>query len=261
MTSTTSASLSTRRDTIAAYTGTATHTRATPSRSFAPKLFLVCADVDALPGVLDPLPMWSGRRAAAVRYRRRDFFDGADTPLADGVRDLVADRLGWRPVGRVRLLAHFRTFGWLFNPLAVYYCWDAEDRSLEAIVLEVSNTPWGERTWYVFDARDGATSGTAAKSMHVSPLLPSDVEYHVRWTLPNDDVSLVVEVRRGTVELFRAELALQRVTLDRRSAIALPARYPMLPLRVSIRIHVEAFRTWWAGARFVPHPRRTGAQS
>ncbi len=151
-------------------------------------------DVDALPGSLDALPLWSARRPAPVRFRRQDFYDGGDQPLGDAVRDLVEARLGWRPIGSVKVLAHLRTFGWLFNPLAVYYCWSPDGNGLDAVVLEVTNTPWGERHWYVFDARDGATSGTTAKAMHVSPFLPMDLEYRVTWTVPGSDAP---RARRG----------------------------------------------------------------
>ena len=139
--------------TVAIYEGTVRHRRFVPLREFAPKLFLAYLDVDALPGSLDRLPLWSARRPAPVRFRRRDFLDGTDRPLGAAVRDLVQARLGRRPTGPVHLLAQLRTFGWLFNPLAVYYCWTADGRALDAVVLEVTNTPWGERHWYVLDAR------------------------------------------------------------------------------------------------------------
>ena len=109
---------------VAIYEGTVRHRRFTPTlREFAPKLFLAYLDVDALPGSLDRLPLWSARRPAPVRFRPRDFLDGTDRPLGAAVRDLVQARLGRRPTGPVHLLAQLRTFGWLFNPLADYYCW------------------------------------------------------------------------------------------------------------------------------------------
>ncbi len=112
------------------YRGTVCHRRTEPvTREFTPGLSLAYLDVDELPDSLDGLPLWSARRPAPVWFRRPDFFDGGDSPLGDAVRDLVAARLGRRPTGRVHLLAHLRTFGWLHNPLAVYYCDDADGRA------------------------------------------------------------------------------------------------------------------------------------
>ena len=242
----------------AIYDGTVRHRRRVETdREFTPKLFLAYLDVDALPGLLDRVPLWSARQLAPIRFRRRDFFDGGTEPLGDAVRDLVEARLGRRPPGSIFLLAHLRTFGWLFNPLAVYYCWSERGDELDAVVLEVSNTPWGERCWYVFDARENVTSACTAKAMHVSPFLPMDVSYRVTWTVPGAALSLRIEVERGGNRIFDAHLALRRAPLDRRNAIGFPARHPVAPLRGSIAIYREAIRLFVKRLPLYRHPRQT----
>lgn len=240
----------------AIYHGTVRHRRNEPTREFSPKLFLAYLDVDALPGVLDAFPLWSARRAAPVHFRRRDFFDGGTRPLGPALRDLVEARLGYRPSGSIFLLAHLRTFGSLFNPLAVYYCWSPGRDRLDAIVLEVTNTPWGERHWYVFDARGGAASARTPKGMHVSPFLPRDVEYHVTWTRPGAALSLRIEVERAGSRIFEAHLALRRATLDRGSAMTFLARHPLLPLRGLVAIYREALRLFVGRVPLYRHPAR-----
>ena len=54
------------------------------------------------------------------------------TPLAEAVRDLVAERTGARPDGPIRLLTHLRTLGHCFNPVSFYYCFDARRRAPRA---------------------------------------------------------------------------------------------------------------------------------
>jgi uncharacterized protein len=241
----------------AVYEGTARHRRFAPvSREFAPRLFLAYLDVEALPGSLDRLPGWSARRPAPVHFRRRDFFDGQPGPLADGVRDLVEERLGRRPDGPVHLLAHLRTFGWLFNPLTVYYCWDADGRTLDALVLEITNTPWGERNWRVLDARTDARAQTAPKTMHVSPFLPMDVDYRVTWTAPGDELHLNIAVVRDRHTVFSAGLALRRSVLDRRRAVGVLVRHPALALRVSLAIYCKAAALFLARVPVYRHPAR-----
>jgi uncharacterized protein len=224
---------------------------------FAPRLFLAYLDVDALPASLDRLPGWSARHAALVRFRREDFFDGSASPLGDAVRELVQARLGRRPTGPVFLLAHLRTFGWSFNPLAVYYCWQPDGRGLDAVVLEVTNTPWGERHWYVFDARNGVTTQTAPKEMHVSPFLPMDVDYRVSWTAPGERADLDVVVQRGGTTVFAAGLRLRRTVLDRRTAITILLRYPVLTLRVSMTIYRRALGLFVRRLPLYRHPARS----
>jgi DUF1365 family protein len=247
---------------VAIYEGTVRHRRFVPTlREFAPKLFLAYLDVDALPASLDRLPLWSARRPAPVRFRWRDFLDGSERPLGPRVRDLVHARLGRRPMGPIHLLAQLRTVGWLFNPLAVYYCWTADGRALDAIVLEVTNTPWGERHWYVLDAQSNMSTTTTAKAMHVSPFLPMDVDYRITWTVPDVELNLRIEVERDHAPVFDAELALRRTTIDRGRAITLLARYPMLPLRVSAGIYAKAARLFARGIPVYRHPSRRRERS
>ena len=242
---------------VAVYEGTARHRRLTPVvREFSPRLFLAYLDVDALPGSLDRLPGWSARRSALVHFRRRDFFDGQPGPLGDAVRDLVEARLGRRPDGSVHLLAHLRTLGWLFNPLAVYYCWNADGRALDALVLEVTNTPWGERQWYVIDARADTGSQVVTKALHVSPFLPMDVDYQVSWTTPGDTLQLDIAVVRAGETMFTAGLALRRKPLDRRHALGVLVRHPAMPLRVSLAIYHRAVALFLARVPVYRHPSR-----
>jgi uncharacterized protein len=242
---------------VAVYEGTARHRRFTPvERDFAPRLFLAYLDVDALPGSLDTFPGWSARRGAPVHFRRCDFFDGRPGPLGDAVRELVEQRLGRRPDGPIHLLAHLRTFGWLFNPLTVYYCSTSNGSALDALVLEVTSTPWGERDWYVLDARTGAGTQTVPKRMHVSPFLPMDVDYEVTWTTPGAELHLDIGVVREGKTVFSAGLALRRVVLDRRGAVGVLVRHPAMPLRVSLAIYRRAVALFLARVPFYGRPVR-----
>lgn len=54
-----------------------------------------------------------------------------------------------RPTGRIELLTHLAYFGYCFNPASFYYAWDAAGTALEAVLIEVSNTPWNEMHYYV----------------------------------------------------------------------------------------------------------------
>ena len=244
---------------IALYEGTVRHRRHQPElREFAPKLFLAYLDVDALPRSLDGVPLWSARGRAPVRFRRRDFLDGGTRPLGPAVRDLVERRLGRRPEGPVQLLAHLRTFGWLFNPLSVYYCFTPGGSELDAIVLEVTSTPWRERHWYVVDASSNIGTATTPKAMHVSPFLPMNLDYRITWTTPASELALRIEAERAHVPIFDAELQLRRTPLDARTAVTVLGRYPMLPLRVSGGIYAHAARLFTHGVPTFRHPDRRG---
>ena len=137
--------------------------------------------LDEIESVTRLHPLWSDRRPAPVWFRREDFLGDRATPLPGAVRSLVEERSGLRPMGPVALLANLRTWGWLFNPISLYFCTGADGQEVEALVAEVENTPWHERHAYVVGPPG---RHRFAKSMHVSPFLPMDVDYELRYTAP-----------------------------------------------------------------------------
>src|SRR3954447_14671328 len=119
----------------AVYEGWVRHRRFEPlEHSFRYPLFLMYLDLDELPGVLDPFPLFSARRAAPARFRRADFMGDAARPLDECARDAVATATGSRPAGPVRLLTGLRYFGHSFTPVSFYYCFDPAGKRVDAIV-------------------------------------------------------------------------------------------------------------------------------
>jgi DUF1365 family protein len=219
--------------------------------AFAFPLFMLYLDLDELPRVFQGRWLWSHRRPALARFRREDHLGDPRRDLGECARDLVEERLGRRPGGPVRLLTHLRYGGYVFNPLSVYYCFDAEGRRVEAVVADVTNTPWNERYAYVL-AGDGERS---AKAFHVSPFMDMDQVYH--WTLPEPgrDLVLGIESRRpGGRRLFAAHLSLRRVEIAGPSLARVLVRYPLMTVQVIAGIYWQAWRLRRKGAATFPHP-------
>jgi hypothetical protein len=128
----------------ALYRGRLSHARFEPRpHAFSYQVDLLYLDLDELPALLAEGPLRTGR-LSALRFERRDYLGGAGD-LAEAARDRAAAVLGWRPAGPVRLLTQVRVFGRVFNPVSFYYCFAPDGRTLEAVVAEITNTPWGER--------------------------------------------------------------------------------------------------------------------
>ena len=153
-----------RDERSAIYEGVIRHRRfAVREHELRHRIALAYVDLDELDGA-----------AAAAR---RSSSSGARTTSGDpGTRSADAARaLGGRTAGPVRLLTNLRTFGHCFNPVSFVYCHDGEDR-LQAVIAEVTNTPWGERHAYVLRrSGDGRVlDGDFDKLLHVSPFMGMD---------------------------------------------------------------------------------------
>lgn len=253
------------------YSGHVAHRRhGQPGHGFRRPTTMPLLFLDELDEVMDRHPLWSAHRPSPVWFRRADYLGDPTQPLDDSVRDTVRAGLGRRPDGPVAVLAQPRTWGWLFNPISVYFCFDAEGRALDAVVAEVTNTPWHERYAYVLDGRPG--EHRFPKAMHVSPFLGMDHEYVMSWSVPGDRLTIHLGNRAaldatgedsadGTDRpLFDAALVLARREPTRQELGRLVWRRPLQTYGVSAGIYRHALTLATKGAPFHRHPHGAPAR-
>ena len=224
----------------AIYEGTIRHRRfAVRTHEFRHRLALLYVDLGELEGLLGG--RLAGVRPGLVRFRRGDYLGDPAVPLADAVRAQVERCTGRLTGGPVRLLTQLRTFGHCFNPVSFYYCFSPAEQ-LEAVVAEVTSTPWGERHAYVL-SRTGVSPVLAAsfdKQLHVSPFMGMDQRYEWRMAPPGETVAVHIESQELGRRAFDATLALRRSPLTRPSLARITARYPAATLRVLALIYGHA---------------------
>ena len=233
----------------ALYRGTVRHRRfAGRGREFTHGLSMAYIDLDELPSLVGGRLVT--RRPGIVRFRRADYFGGSGD-LARAVREAA----GVESDGPTRVLTHLRSFGHCFNPVSFYYCFD-EDERLEALLAEVTNTPWGERQSYVLKGPARILRGESEKLMHVSPFFGMDQRYEWRVAEPGETLSVHIENHEGGEKAFDATLALERSELTRASLAREAARYPAATLRILALIYAHAVAIRLSGIRTRPHPAR-----
>jgi DUF1365 family protein len=235
------------------YEGTIRHRRTEPRREFRHRLALFYLDLDELPSLLGGRLLVA--RPGLLRFRRRDYLGPAAIPLDRAVRDEVERQTGLRPAGPIRLLTQLRSFGHCFNPVSFYYCMDAGGGRVQALLAEVTNTPWGERHAYVL----AGGRGNVEKALHVSPFMGMDQHYVGRAGSPGARIAIHIESHSGDELTFDATLAMRRRELTRRSAACVTVRYPLAGVRVLALIYRRAVGLTLAGAPVHSHPARRPA--
>lgn len=243
----------------ALYVGRVSHHRIRPvEHAFTYRHFFLYLDLDELDRVFAGRWLWSVERANLASLRRADLLGDRARPLADCVRDRVAAELGRRPNGPVRVATQPRLFGYAFNPVSFYFCYAEDGRTLDAVVAEITNTPWNERHAYVMDGRARVGSTLRArfpKSFHVSPFLPMDLEYAWELAEPGDELVIhMQDLERGEC-IFRTDLQLERRPITGGSLAGLLASFPGFSLRTVAAIYLQALRLKLKGAPFFDHPK------
>jgi len=244
----------------AIYRGRIRHRRLKPKRhEFTYSMFMVYLDLGELPELFDQSRFYSARGFALAQFRRQDHLGNASLPLDQCVRDLVEQQTGSRPMGSIRLLTHLRYFGYCFNPVSFYYCFDPDGTSLECVVAEVNNTPWGEQHCYVLDhatdlGQGGLHHWQQAKQMHVSPFMPLDMHYHWRMMQPDQMLNVYLQNHQDGNMIFDAGLQLRREEITPSALRNILLRFPFMTLRVMFAIHWQALRLWIKGVPVHDHP-------
>ena len=245
------------------YEGTIRHRRFRPRPNmFQYRLFFMYLDLDELPSLFDIHPLWAYERLNLACFRRRDHFGDPTIPLAQAAAELIEDHLGQRPQGPIRLLTHLRYFGHCFNPASFYYCYNSADTAVETIVVEIHNTPWGERHCYVLGPDENEhpvaywRRHRFQKAFHVSPFIDMDISYDWRFREPGDSLSVhMIDYENGE-KLFDASLALQRREITGRSLTRVLLQYPVLTGKVITMIYWQALRLIVKRTPLFTHPKK-----
>jgi DUF1365 family protein len=219
-------------------------------------------DLGELPSLFKGRWLWSADRPAPAWFRRRDYLGSPDVPLDEAVRSRVAEADGVRPQGPIRLLTHLRYFGYCFNPVSFYYCFDPSDSQVETIVAEITNTPWSERHSYVLSETMNRSDSKRkkrfqfAKDFHVSPFLPMDMAYDWRFVDPSGELVVHMENIEKGATVFDATMHLARQEISAPALAKTLAFHPVMTWKVIAAIHWQALRLWWKRAPFYVHPSK-----
>jgi uncharacterized protein len=226
-----------------------THVRTAPVRNeFTYRSYQWLVDLDQLPRPGPVLGVLAG-------FSARDHLGDPNRSIRANLDHYLSEHGIDLHGGQVLMLAHARVLGYVFNPLTVYWCHDA-DGTLRCVVAEVHNT-YGQRHAYLLHTDDHGRARTP-KEFYVSPFYPVDGGYRMSLPEPGPRLRLSVALERPDGTSFVASVQGRRQPADRRGLLRAAARHPWSTLAVSARIRLQGIRLYLRGLPIVPRPEPPG---
>jgi DUF1365 family protein len=228
------------------------HRRLNPLRhELRYRVFNLFADVDRLEEAASHLRLFSYNRFNLFSINDRNHGPGDGTPVREHVWKLARGADGGEAVTRIFMFCYPSVLGYVFNPLTVYYGFDAEDR-LRLMIYEVNNTFSGRHSYVVPVGETFAQ--TAPKHFFVSPFNAVEGKYDFHFSAPGEKMALGIALSVEGKPILNAYVSGERMALSDANLARSFLGLPFLTFKVIGAIHLQALRLWWKGLKLNTRP-------
>jgi len=232
------------------YKGFVSHRRFKPIKhSFLYKTFSILFDLSELQDLHNKISLFSFNKFNIFSFYNKDHGERDGSNLSKWVKfNLKNYQLDFE-VSKIKLLCFPRIFGYVFNPLSVFYCYDKN--KLRAILYEVKNT-FNEQHTYVFSVKDDPKIITqhCEKKFYVSPFIEMKTAYNFRLTEPKESLKLMIKQTDKKDKVLVASQYGTRQEISTKRLLINFFTHPLMTFKIIIAIHFEALRLWKKGAIF-----------
>ena len=234
------------------YSGFVTHRRFKPKRHFFTyKTFSLLIDLNEIENLDKKIKFFSYNKFNILSFYDSDHGPRDGGPLVNWVKNTLSDAKINIGSGTVKLLCYPRFFGYVFNPLSVFYCYD-EASQLKAILYEVKNT-FNEQHTYVFSASSSSNLvlHKCDKKFYVSPFMEMKTFYNFRLLNPGDILNIFIKQSDIDGTLLTACQVGKKLEISGKNLLFQFLKHPLMSFKVIMAIHFEALRLWIKGVKLV----------
>ena len=234
------------------YNGNVIHKRFKPKEHFFKyKVFSLFIDLSELNELNNKLKFFSLNKFNLISFYEKDHGDRDGSSLFEWVKkNLINNEISTDNI-KVKLLCYPRIFGYVFNPLSIFFVYDNND-NLISILSEVKNT-FGEQHTYVFkvEGQNKLIQNNCSKKFHVSPFIEMDCNYFFRILNPDQKLSVVIDQYDQEGKILFASQDGERSALTSKNLMNSYLKHPLMTFKIISAIHFEAFKLWFKGIKLI----------
>jgi len=234
------------------YSGFVTHRRFKPKRHFFTyKTFSLLIDLKEIKNLSEKIKFFSYNRYNILSFYDLDHGPRDGSSLIKWAKEALTKAEINIGSGTIKLLCYPRFFGYVFNPLSIFYCYN-ENSQLKAILYEVKNT-FNEQHTYVFPAspHSNLILHKCDKKFYVSPFIEMKTFYNFRLLNPGKILSVFIRQRDKGGTLLTACQVGKKIEMSGKNLLFQFLRHPLMSFKVILGIHFEALKLWIKGVKLV----------
>jgi DUF1365 family protein len=234
------------------YTGSVIHKRFKPKiHSFNYKVFSLLIDLSEIDAMDEEIKIFSYNKFNIISFFNKDHGPRDGSSLKSWViKNLKKNDIDTDDI-QIKLLCYPRIFGYVFNPLSVFYIYDKKS-NLISILYEVKNT-FGEQHVYIFKTKKNQNliQHVCKKKFYVSPFIEMNCIYFFRLLKPGNKISVIIDLNDPEGKILYASQDGIKSDLSNKNLIKSYLKHPLMSFKIILAIHFEAFKLWTKGIKFI----------
>ena len=220
------------------------HHRLEPKQHrFAYRVFMFYIDLDEIDGLCRQFRLLSRNRFNMFSFRDRDHLQLSGVTVKDNILAYLSSKGVDGSELRISLLTNLAAFGYTFNPVSFYFCFDKNNRPVYAIA-EVGNT-FGELKPYFFSGEqleNDTFVKRTTKYFYVSPFIDMDTEFDFQLGVPSETLNIKINDFQDGKKFFISTLTGKRQALSDAALVRYFLRFPFITLQIITLIHWQALK-------------------
>ena len=234
------------------YNGKVIHKRFKPKEHyFKYSVFSLLIDLSELRKIDQEISFFSLNKFNLISFHEKDHGKRDGSSLEEWVKkNLEQNKIETVDI-KIKLLCYPRIFGYVFNPLSIFYCYN-ENAELKAILYEVKNT-FNEQHTYVFPVKKNSKiiRQNCNKRFYVSPFIEMETAYNFRLAEPKETLSVFIKQTDAEGILLSACQTGRKEKISTKQLLINFSKHPMMTIKIIMAIHFEALRLWRKGVKLV----------